>query len=164
MLGKGQCKICDKKFVKSTQNVWHLNGNSYSRFKLFKLYSNMLKWVNLIEIRFYAYLYASSFLVLWDYCADTGSWIRGQIRILVINCHIARQDFILNDLFSGRRNPGKILKFTSQTFSTSVEMTSQKHKQKVAQKFNKCKQNAIWGQIRIFAPYLPWGQITNTDF
>jgi hypothetical protein len=35
----------------------------------------------LIEIRFYAYLYASSFLVLWDHCADTGSWIRGQIRI-----------------------------------------------------------------------------------
>ena len=22
----------------------------------------------------------------------------------------------------------------------------------------------IWGQIRIFAPYLPWEQITNTDF
>jgi hypothetical protein len=41
----------------------------------------MLKCVNLIEIRFYAYLYASSFLVLWDHCADTGSWIPGQIRI-----------------------------------------------------------------------------------
>jgi hypothetical protein len=48
-----------------------LNGNSYSRrrihlswlfrFKLFKLYSNILKRVNLIEIRFYA----PSFLVLW---------------------------------------------------------------------------------------------------
>jgi hypothetical protein len=41
----------------------------------------MVKCVNLIEIQFYAYLYASSFLVLWDHCADAGSWIRGQIRI-----------------------------------------------------------------------------------
>ena len=41
----------------------------------------MLKCVNLIEIRFYAYLYASSFLVLWDHYADTRSWIRGEIRI-----------------------------------------------------------------------------------
>jgi hypothetical protein len=31
---------------------------------LFKLYSNILECVNLIEIRFYAYLYASSFLIL----------------------------------------------------------------------------------------------------
>jgi hypothetical protein len=61
---------------------------------------------------------------------------------LVINRHIARQDFILNDLFSSGRNLGKILKFTSQTFSTSVAMTSHKHKQKVAQKFYKRKQNA----------------------
>ena len=58
----------------------------------------------------------------------------------VINHHIARQNFILNDPFSGGRNPGKILKFTSQTFSTSVAMTS--HKQKVAHKFYKRKQNA----------------------
>ena len=50
---------------------------NYSVSKLFILYSNMLKCVNLIEIRFYA----SSFLVLWDHYADTGSWIRGQIRI-----------------------------------------------------------------------------------
>jgi hypothetical protein len=56
----------------------------------------------------------------------------------VINRHIARQDFILNDLFSGGRNPGKILRCTSQTFSTSFAMTS--HKQKVAQKFYKRKQ------------------------
>jgi len=42
-----------------------LKGISYStRFKLFKLYSDILKCVNLIEIRFYAYLYAPSFLVL----------------------------------------------------------------------------------------------------
>ena len=40
----------------------------------------------------------------------------------MINHHIARQNFILNDPFSGGRNPGKILKFTSQTFSTSVAM------------------------------------------
>ena len=61
----------------------------------------------------------------------------------VINHHIARQDFILNDLFSGGRNPVKILKFTSQTFSRmSVAMTLHKHKQKVAQKFYKRKQNA----------------------
>jgi hypothetical protein len=60
----------------------------------------------------------------------------------VINRHIARQDFILNDLFNGGGNPGKILKFTSQTFSMSVAMTSHKHKQKVAQKFYKHKQNA----------------------
>jgi hypothetical protein len=31
-----------------------------------------------------------------------------------INCHIARQDFILNDQLSGVRNPGKILKFPGQ--------------------------------------------------
>jgi hypothetical protein len=53
----------------------------------------------------------------------------------VINRHIARQNFILNDPFSDGRNPGKILKFTSQAFSTSVAMTSHKHKQKVAHKF-----------------------------
>ena len=41
------------------------------------IWANFLKCVNLIEIRFYA----SYFLVLWDHCADTGSWIRGQIRI-----------------------------------------------------------------------------------
>jgi hypothetical protein len=35
----------------------------------------------MIEIRFYAHLYASSFLVLWDHCADAGSWIRRQIQI-----------------------------------------------------------------------------------
>ena len=60
----------------------------------------------------------------------------------MINRHIAQQEFILNDPFSGGQNPGKILKFTSQTFSTSVAMTSHKHKQKVAHKFYKRKQNA----------------------
>jgi hypothetical protein len=39
---------------------------------------NVLIW---LKYDFNAYLYASSFLVLWDHCADTGSWIRGQIRI-----------------------------------------------------------------------------------
>ena len=70
------------------------------------------------------------------------SIIKSYNSFFVINRHIARQDYILNDLFSGGRNPGKILKFTSQTFSTSVAMTSHKYKQKVAQKFNKRKQNA----------------------
>ena len=60
-------------FVKSTQDVdiWmeipiqHDVYIYYSVFKLFKLYSNILKCVNLIELRFNAYLYAQSFLVLW---------------------------------------------------------------------------------------------------
>jgi hypothetical protein len=38
---------------------------------LFKLFSNMLKCVNLIEIRFYAYLYASCFFVLWQIIFET---------------------------------------------------------------------------------------------
>ena len=38
---------------------------------LFKLFSNMLKCVNLIEIRFYAYLYASSFFILWQIIFET---------------------------------------------------------------------------------------------
>ena len=50
-----------------------------------------------------------------------------QLHRFVINRHIAWQDFILKDLFSGGRNPGKIKKFTSQLFSTSVAMTSHKH-------------------------------------
>jgi hypothetical protein len=70
------------------------------------------------------------------------SIIKQYNSFFVINRHIARQDFILNDLFSGGQNSGKILKFTSQTFYTSVAMTSHKHKQKVAQKFYKRKQNA----------------------
>jgi hypothetical protein len=35
-----------------------------SYIRIFKIYSSMLKCVNLIEIRFYVDLYASSFLVL----------------------------------------------------------------------------------------------------
>ena len=35
----------------------------------------MLKCVNLIEIRFYAYLYASSFLVLWHIIFETTAQI-----------------------------------------------------------------------------------------
>jgi len=70
------------------------------------------------------------------------SIIKPYNSFFVINRHIARQNFILNDPFSGGRNPGKILKFTSQTFSMSVAMTSHKHKQKVAYKFYKRKQNA----------------------
>jgi hypothetical protein len=37
-------------------------------------------------------------------------------RFLGILYGIARKDFILNDLFSGGRNPGKILKFTPIVF------------------------------------------------
>jgi hypothetical protein len=71
--------------------------------------------------------YIITFMVLYSIIKPFNSFF-------VINRHIARQDFILNDLFSGGRNPGKILKCTSQTFSTSVAMTSHKNKQKVAQK------------------------------
>jgi hypothetical protein len=60
---------------------WHLNENSYSRrrihlswlfrFKLLKLYSNILKRVNLIEIR----LYAPPFLVFWHIFFETTAQI-----------------------------------------------------------------------------------------
>ena len=69
------------------------------------------------------------------------SIIKPYNSFFVINRDIARQDFILNDLSSGGRNPRKILEFTNQTFSTSVAMTSHKHKQKMAQQFYKRKQN-----------------------
>ena len=73
----------------------------------------MLKCVNLIEIRFYAYLYASCFLVLW---------------------HII------------------------------FETTAQIPEVEYGGKYGYMRANTdIWGQIRIFAPYFPWGQITNTD-
>jgi hypothetical protein len=52
------------------------------------------------------------------------SIIKPYNSLFMINRHIARQNFILNDPFSGGRNPGKILKLTSQTFSKSVAMTS----------------------------------------
>jgi len=55
----------------------------------------------------------------------------------VIIRHIAWHVFILNDLYSGGRNPGKI-----KNKSTFVAMTSHKHKQKVPQKFYKRKQNS----------------------
>ena len=58
----------------------------------------MLKCVDLIEIRFHTYLYASSFLVLWDHCADTGSWIRGQIRIYEGKYGYLRGQITNNDL------------------------------------------------------------------
>ena len=63
--------------------------------------------------------YFITFMVLY-------SIIKPYHSFFVINRRIARQDFILNDLFSSGRNPGKIFKFTSQTFSTSVAMTSHK--------------------------------------
>ena len=73
---------------KSLTFEWKFLFNTTYTFELIipfqvKFYSNMLKCVNFIEIRSYAYLYASSFLVynLWDHCTDTGSWISGEIRI-----------------------------------------------------------------------------------
>ena len=71
------------------------------------------------------------------------SIIKPYNSFFVINRNIARPNFILNDLFSGGRNPVKKFKFTSQTFSTSVAMTSNKHKQKVAQKFYECKYKLV---------------------
>jgi hypothetical protein len=56
-------------------------------FKLFKIYSNMLKCVNLIEIRFYAYLYALSFLVLWHIIFETTAQIPG-CNMLIFACPI----------------------------------------------------------------------------
>jgi len=79
------------------------------------------------------YLLIITFMVLY-------SIIKPYNSFFVINRHIARQDFILNYLFSGGRNPGKISKCTSQACSTFVAMTSHKHKQKVTQKFYKRKQ------------------------
>ena len=91
------CTMTLETVCKIYPRCWHLNGNSYSarriylsklfHFKLFKIYSNMLKCVNLIEIRFYAYRYASSFLVLWHIIFETTVQIPevefgGQIRIL----------------------------------------------------------------------------------
>ena len=58
----------------------------------------MLKCVDLIEIRFHTYFYASSFLVLWDHCEDTGSWIRGQIRIYEGKYGYLRGQITNNDL------------------------------------------------------------------
>jgi hypothetical protein len=67
------------------QRRCHLNGDPYSTrrtylrylfcFKLFKLYSNILKCVNLIELRFNVYLYATSFLVLWHIIFETTAQI-----------------------------------------------------------------------------------------
>jgi hypothetical protein len=82
-----------KVFVKSTLDVdiWmeiYIQHDVYFdlniRFKLFKLYSNILKCVNLIEIR----LCMSLFIIfpctltynLRDHCANTGSWFPGKIR------------------------------------------------------------------------------------
>ena len=61
-----------KLFAKSTLTFeWKFLFDTMYTFELIipfqvKLDSNMLKCVNFIEIRSYAYLYASSFLVLWQ--------------------------------------------------------------------------------------------------
>jgi hypothetical protein len=69
----------------------------------------------------------------------------------MINRHIARQVFILNCIWSiliRDWNPGEIFKYTSQAFSTSVAMTSHKHKHgswktTVAETLCKCSRMAI---------------------
>ena len=79
------CTVTLESGCKIYPRHWHLNENSYStrlihlsqlfRFKLFKLYSNILKCFNLIEIWFYAYFYTPSFLVLWHIMFDTTAQI-----------------------------------------------------------------------------------------
>ena len=49
--------------------------------------------------------------------------------------------------------------------SLYFETTAQIPEVKFGVKYGYMRANMdIWGQIRIFAPYLPWGQINNTDF
>ena len=74
------CKIYSRR--------WHLNENSYSihlsqlfRFKLFKLYSNILKCVNLIDIFLYTIFPCTLTCNVWHHCTDTESWIQGPIWI-----------------------------------------------------------------------------------
>jgi hypothetical protein len=48
--------------------------------------------------------------------------------------------------------------------SLYFETTAQIPEVELGGKYGYMRANTdIWGQIRIFAPYLPWGQITNTD-
>jgi hypothetical protein len=69
----------------------------------------------------------------------------------MINRHIAPQVFILNGIWSiliRDWNPGEIFKCTNQAFSTSVAMTSHKHKHgswktTVAQTLCKCSRMTI---------------------
>jgi hypothetical protein len=49
---------------------------SYAKATLFRIYFR-----NLSVQRSFLQYKTSSFLVLWDHCTDTGSWIRGKIRI-----------------------------------------------------------------------------------
>jgi hypothetical protein len=86
-------------------------------------------------------------IIIYNYCTSLSAiWcVMEHWKTILIKAQCrghAWQNFTLNDPFSCARNPGKILKFTSQTFYTSVAMTSHKHKQKVAHKFYKRKQNA----------------------
>ena len=62
------------KFLFNTSYTFELITSVF-RFKLFKLYSSILKCVNLIEIRFYAYRYASSLYVLWHTLFETTAQI-----------------------------------------------------------------------------------------
>jgi hypothetical protein len=50
-------------------------------------------------------------------------------------------------------------------FDIIFETTAQIPEVEYGGKYGYMRANTdIWGQIRIFAPYLPWEQITNTDF
>ena len=49
------------------------------------------------------------------------SIIKPYDSFLVINRHIARQDFILNDLFSGGRNPAKFENLLAKSFLRSLQ-------------------------------------------
>jgi hypothetical protein len=62
------------KFLFNTSYTFELITSVF-HFKLFKLYSSILKCVNLIEIRFYAYRYASSLYVLWHTIFETTAQI-----------------------------------------------------------------------------------------
>ena len=117
-----------------TTSLPHISFNLSTNNVKTNVNTCILKIINVSSIQQYLFL-----LHLWFY----NSIIKPYNSFFVINSHIARQDFILNDLFSSGGNPGKILTFTSPMFSTSVAMTSHKHKQKVAQKFTNASRMQI---------------------
>jgi hypothetical protein len=59
-------------------------------------------------------LYIITFMVLY-------SIIKPYNSFFVIDRHIAQQDFILNDLFSGGRNPAKILIVLAKHFPRPLQ-------------------------------------------
>ena len=67
------CKIYPKRWysIGNSFSIWRINLSQLFRFKLFHLFSNTLKCVNLIEIQFYVYFYMPSLLVFWHIMFDT---------------------------------------------------------------------------------------------